>query len=78
MLGGGRFQNTSHLGSCFQKSASSAINRAAVACRREGITFRQTPRESEVSEYQLTRALPREFKSSLPSVEEIERELSKA
>jgi len=29
-----------------------------------------------VSEYQLTRALPKEFKSSLPSVEEIERELS--
>lgn len=30
-----------------------------------------------VSEYQLTRALPKEFKSSLPSVEEIEQELSK-
>jgi len=29
-----------------------------------------------VSEYQLTRALPRELKSSLPSVEDIERELS--
>jgi predicted nuclease of restriction endonuclease-like (RecB) superfamily len=29
-----------------------------------------------VSEYQLTRALPKEFKSSLPSIEEIEAELS--
>ena len=31
-----------------------------------------------VSEYQLTRALPREFRSSLPSIEEIEAELEGA
>lgn len=31
-----------------------------------------------VSKYQLTRALPKEFKSSLPSVEEIEAELLEA
>jgi len=30
-----------------------------------------------VSEYELTKALPKEFKSSLPSIEEIEAELER-
>jgi hypothetical protein len=30
-----------------------------------------------IASYELTRALPKEFQSSLPSIEEIERELSR-
>ena len=39
--------------------------------------FRKLLKTIGVSEYELTKALPEEFKSSLPSIEEIEAELQR-